>query len=96
MDVSNSPSFADEPVMEFFRTYTKNLLEYSAKAGGWASVAFVGGRYGPAVGVGLLPREDTAVDDGAHVTDKLPEVLSCATGSTTRALDRLKQRCPTP
>src|SRR3954462_1676206 len=33
VDVSNSPSFADDPVMEFFRTATTNLLEYSAKAG---------------------------------------------------------------
>jgi len=33
VDVSNSPSFADGPVMEFFRTSTTNLLEYSAKAG---------------------------------------------------------------
>src|SRR5215470_2925538 len=33
VDVSNSPSFADEQVMEFFRTSTTNLLEYSAKAG---------------------------------------------------------------
>jgi uncharacterized protein YbjT (DUF2867 family) len=33
VDVSNSPSFADEPVMEFFRTATTNLLAYSAKAG---------------------------------------------------------------
>jgi uncharacterized protein YbjT (DUF2867 family) len=33
VDVSNSPSFADEAVMEFFRTSTTNLLEYSAKAG---------------------------------------------------------------
>jgi uncharacterized protein YbjT (DUF2867 family) len=33
VDVSNSPSFADEPVMKFFRTSTTNLLEYSAKAG---------------------------------------------------------------
>jgi uncharacterized protein YbjT (DUF2867 family) len=33
VDVSNSPSFADDPVMEFFRTSTANLLEYSAKAG---------------------------------------------------------------
>lgn len=33
VDVSNSPSFADEPVMEFFRTSTTNLLEYSKKAG---------------------------------------------------------------
>ena len=33
VDVSNSPSFADGPVMEFFRTSTTNLLEYSVKAG---------------------------------------------------------------
>lgn len=33
VDVSNSPSFEDEPVMEFFRTATTNLLEYSALAG---------------------------------------------------------------
>jgi uncharacterized protein YbjT (DUF2867 family) len=33
VDVSNSPSFADDPVMQFFRTSTTNLLQYSAKAG---------------------------------------------------------------
>jgi uncharacterized protein YbjT (DUF2867 family) len=33
VDVSNSPSWDDGPVMEFFRTSTTNLLEYSAKAG---------------------------------------------------------------
>jgi uncharacterized protein YbjT (DUF2867 family) len=33
VDVSNSPSFADDAVLEFFRTSTANLLEYSAKAG---------------------------------------------------------------
>ena len=33
VDVSNSPSFADDPVMEFFRTSTTNLLECAAKAG---------------------------------------------------------------
>jgi uncharacterized protein YbjT (DUF2867 family) len=33
VDVSNSPSFADDPVMAFFRSSTTNLLEYSAKAG---------------------------------------------------------------
>jgi uncharacterized protein YbjT (DUF2867 family) len=33
VDVSNSPSFADGPVMEFFRTSTTNLLDYSDKAG---------------------------------------------------------------
>lgn len=33
VDVSNSPSFADDAVMEFFRTSTTNLLDYAAKAG---------------------------------------------------------------
>jgi uncharacterized protein YbjT (DUF2867 family) len=33
VDVSNSPSFADDAVLEFFRTSTTNLLEYAEKAG---------------------------------------------------------------
>ncbi|MFC9660239.1 SDR family oxidoreductase [Nocardia sp. NPDC127606] len=33
IDVSNSPSFADDDVMEFFRTSTTNLLEAAAAAG---------------------------------------------------------------
>ena len=33
VDVSNSPSFADAPVMEFFKTSTGNLLAYEAAAG---------------------------------------------------------------
>jgi uncharacterized protein YbjT (DUF2867 family) len=33
VDVSNSPSFADEAVMEFFKTSTGNLLSYEAAAG---------------------------------------------------------------
>jgi uncharacterized protein YbjT (DUF2867 family) len=33
VDVSNSPSFEDEAVMEFFETSTTNLLAASAKAG---------------------------------------------------------------
>ena len=33
VDVSNSPSFADDAVMEFFRTSTTNLLKYAAEAG---------------------------------------------------------------
>ena len=44
VDVSNSPSFADGPVMEFFRTSTTNLLEYSAKAdvGHYVALSVVG------------------------------------------------------
>ena len=33
VDVSNSPSFADDAVMEFFKTSTGNLLTYEAAAG---------------------------------------------------------------
>lgn len=33
VDVSNSPSFEEKAVMEFFQTSTRNLLHYGAKAG---------------------------------------------------------------
>lgn len=33
VDVSNSPSFADDAVMEFFRTSTANLLKAEGEAG---------------------------------------------------------------
>ena len=33
VDVSNSPSFADAAVLEFFQTSTRNLLSYEATAG---------------------------------------------------------------
>jgi uncharacterized protein YbjT (DUF2867 family) len=33
VDVSNSPSFEEKAVMEFFRTSTRNLLSYGARAG---------------------------------------------------------------
>ena len=33
VDVSNSPSFEDKAVMEFFKTSTGNLLKYEAAAG---------------------------------------------------------------
>jgi uncharacterized protein YbjT (DUF2867 family) len=33
VDMSNSPSFADDAVMEFFKTSTGNLLRYEAAAG---------------------------------------------------------------
>ena len=32
VDVSNSPSFEDTAVLEFFTTSTRNLLEYAAAA----------------------------------------------------------------
>src|SRR5690348_17417473 len=33
VDVSNSPSFEERAVMEFFTTSTRNLLKYAAAAG---------------------------------------------------------------
>ena len=33
VDVSNSPSFEDAPVMEFFKTSTSNLVSYEVAAG---------------------------------------------------------------
>ena len=33
VDVSNSPSFEEKAVMEFFQTSTRNMLSYEAKAG---------------------------------------------------------------
>jgi uncharacterized protein YbjT (DUF2867 family) len=44
VDVSNSPSFADDAAMEFFRTSTANLLSYSAKAevGHYVALSVVG------------------------------------------------------
>src|ERR687893_1224260 len=33
VDVSNSPSFEDAAVMDFFMTSTRNLLEHAASAG---------------------------------------------------------------
>src|SRR5213079_3086222 len=49
VDVSNSPSFADAPVMEFFKTSTGNLLKYEAAAGVGHHVAL------SIVGSDLLP-----------------------------------------
>jgi uncharacterized protein YbjT (DUF2867 family) len=49
VDVSNSPSFADAAVMDFFQTSTRNLLSYEAAAGVGHHVAL------SVVGSELLP-----------------------------------------
>jgi uncharacterized protein YbjT (DUF2867 family) len=47
VDVSNSPSFADDAVMNFFQTSTRNLLSYESAAGVGHHVALsVVGSYG--------------------------------------------------
>ena len=43
VDVSNSPSFEDAAVMQFFTTSTRNLLEHAAAAGVGHYVALRGG-----------------------------------------------------
>ncbi len=57
IDVSNSPSFADDAVMEFFTTSTGNLLE--SRSRGWreASRGAVGRGHRAAVRERLLPRQ---------------------------------------
>lgn len=52
IDVSNSPSFEDVPVMEFFQTSTRNLLNYEAAAGVGHHVAL------SVVGSDRLPESD--------------------------------------
>jgi uncharacterized protein YbjT (DUF2867 family) len=49
IDVSNSPSFADDDVMEFFETSTRNLLDAEKAAGVTHHVALsvVGGEHLP-------------------------------------------------
>jgi uncharacterized protein YbjT (DUF2867 family) len=49
VDVSNSPSFGEKAVMEFFKTSTGNLLKYEAAAGVRHHVAL------SVVGTGRLP-----------------------------------------
>src|SRR4030095_7365162 len=49
VDVSNSPSFEDKAVMEFFTTSTRNLLKYAAAAGVRHYVAL------SVVGTGRIP-----------------------------------------
>ena len=49
VDVSNSPSFEDTAVMEFFTTSTRNLLDYAAAAGVRHYVAL------SVVGTGRIP-----------------------------------------
>ncbi len=60
VDVSNSPSFEEKAVMEFFRTSTGNLLTYAAKAGVGHYVAL------SVVGTDRMP-------DGAYIRAKMAQ-----------------------
>ena len=59
VDVSNSPSFEDEAVMEFFRRPRATCSRAEARRRA-ASRGAVGRRHRPAAGKRLLPREDGA------------------------------------
>src|SRR5215813_3956123 len=49
VDVANSPSFADAPVMEFFKTSTGNLITYekAARVGHHVALSVVGADRSP-------------------------------------------------
>ena len=67
VDVSNSPSFEDAAVLEFFETSTRNLLAAEGAGGRRPSRCIVGRRHRAPVPKRLLPREDRpgAADQGA-------------------------------
>jgi len=64
VDVSNSPSWEDSAVLNFFETSTRNLLKYGAEAGVKHFVALsVVGTEGLAES-GVFPRKDRAGEAG--------------------------------
>jgi hypothetical protein len=58
IDVSNSPSFEETKVMDFFTTSTRNLLKYAAMAGVRHYVALSGGRNRADTGQSIPPSEE--------------------------------------
>jgi uncharacterized protein YbjT (DUF2867 family) len=58
VDVANSPSFADDAVMDFFTTSGRNLLAAACTGGRQAPRGPVGGRHRPAGRERLFPRQD--------------------------------------
>ena len=85
VDVSNSPSFEDAAVLEFFETSTRNLL--AAEAGGGVThhvaLSVVGHR--PAAGERLLPGQDRAGE--ADHADRRSRTRSCTRRSSSSSLD---------
>ncbi|HEY3190191.1 MAG TPA: SDR family oxidoreductase [Solirubrobacteraceae bacterium] len=99
VDVSNSPSFEDAPVMQFFTTSTRNLLEYEAAAGVGHHVALsVVGTERLAEGSGYLRAklaQERLIKDSAmpysivHATQFFEFVKSIADGATVDGVVRL-------
>ncbi|MDM0075568.1 NAD(P)H-binding protein [Variovorax sp. J2P1-59] len=68
VDVSNSPSFADEQVMQFFQDSTRNLLAASAKAGvgHFIALSVVGADRAPASGyLRAKVAQESAIGNGS-------------------------------
>jgi uncharacterized protein YbjT (DUF2867 family) len=91
VDVSNSPSFADDAVLEFFRTSTTNLLAYSAKArvGHYVALSVVGtdrlsesGYFRAKIAQEKLIRESGRAYSIVHVTQFFEFVKAIADLST--------------
>ena len=78
VDVSNSPSFEDAAVMDFFRTSTRNLLAYEAAAGVGHHVAL------SVVGSDRLP-------DSGYLTAKLAQEKLIKESSIPYAIVRATQ-----
>lgn len=80
VDVSNSPSFEDAAVMEFFKTSTRNLLSYEAAAGVGHHVAL------SVVGADRLP------DSGYMRAKVAQEKLIAARAPSLKATSKRQRR----
>jgi uncharacterized protein YbjT (DUF2867 family)/nitrite reductase/ring-hydroxylating ferredoxin subunit len=98
VDVSNSPSFADEAVMKFFQTSTRNLLSYEAAAGVGHHVALsiVGSERLPNSGyMRAKVAQEKLIKEGAipytivHATQFFEFVKSIADGATADNVVRI-------
>ncbi|ALG10699.1 SDR family oxidoreductase [Kibdelosporangium phytohabitans] len=91
VDVSNSPSFADEDVLEFFRTATGNLIEGAKDAGvgHYVALTVVGTHRHPEIGYfrGKVAQEDLIIASGlpyslVHATQFMEFAAGIADTST--------------
>jgi len=74
VDVSNSPSFEDKAVMEFFKTSTGNLLKHEAAAGVRQHVALSVGRNRTPARKWLHAREARSGEADQGIVDS---ILNC-------------------
>lgn len=91
VDVSNSPSFADDDVMEFFRTSTGNLLEAARAAGvgHYVALSIVGNEHLAASGyMRAKVEQERLIRDGGvpytivHATQFFEFLVGIADGGT--------------